>query len=88
MFAPCAFDRDLVRPRRRDCAVELIEARSARMLVTASAIGDDTLQKRAQGYIVPDAFTHGSAEQRRRWFTTRLKTGALESCDTFSAAQP
>ncbi len=57
-------------------------------LQTASAIGDDTLQKRAQGYIVPDAFTHGSAEQRRRWFTTGLKTGALESCDTFSVAQP
>lgn len=54
-------------------------------LRTASAIGDDTLQKRAQGYVVPDAFTHGSAEQRRRWFATGLKGGTLESCDTFSA---
>jgi uncharacterized protein len=56
-------------------------------LHTASAIGDDTLQKRAQGYVVPDAFTHGSAEQRRRWFATGLKTGTLESCDTFGAAR-
>jgi predicted metalloprotease len=57
-------------------------------LRTASAIGDDTLQKRTQGYVVPDAFTHGSAEQRRRWFATGLRTGALESCDTFASAQP
>jgi hypothetical protein len=56
-------------------------------LQTASAIGDDTLQRRAQGYVVPDAFTHGSAEQRKRWFTTGLTTGKLQSCDTFSAAQ-
>lgn len=57
-------------------------------LRTASAIGDDTLQKRTQGYVVPDAFTHGSAEQRQRWFATGLKAGALESCDTFSAPRP
>jgi uncharacterized protein len=56
-------------------------------LQTASAIGDDTLQKRAQGYVVPDAFTHGSSEQRQRWFTNGLKTGTIQSCDTFAAAQ-
>jgi uncharacterized protein len=56
-------------------------------LQTASAIGDDTLQRRAQGRIVPDAFTHGSAEQRKRWFTTGFKQGTLSACDTFSAAQ-
>jgi uncharacterized protein len=56
-------------------------------LQTASAIGDDTLQKRAQGYVVPDAFTHGSAEQRQRWFTNGLKTGTIQGCDTFAAAQ-
>jgi uncharacterized protein len=55
-------------------------------LRTASAIGDDTLQKSAQGYAVPDSFTHGTAEQRSRWFATGLKGGALESCDTFSAS--
>ena len=56
-------------------------------LQTAAAIGDDTLQKRAQGYVVPDSFTHGSAEQRRRWFATGLEAGTLESCDTFRATQ-
>jgi predicted metalloprotease len=56
-------------------------------LKTASAIGDDRLQKQATGYVVPDAFTHGSSQQRTRWFTTGLKSGSLASCDTFSAAQ-
>ena len=56
-------------------------------LQTASAIGDDILQKRAQGYVVPDSFTHGTAAQRTRWFSTGFKTGTVESCDTFSAAQ-
>jgi uncharacterized protein len=56
-------------------------------LQTASAIGDDTLQKRAQGYAVPDSFTHGTAEQRQRWFVTGLKSGTIQGCDTFAAAQ-
>jgi predicted metalloprotease len=56
-------------------------------LRTASAIGDDTLQKQAQGYVVPDAFTHGSAEQRQRWFAAGLKGGTLKSCDTFNATR-
>ena len=56
-------------------------------LQTASAIGDDRLQKKMQGYVVPDSFTHGSAEQRKRWFTTGLKTGSVASCDTFGAEQ-
>jgi predicted metalloprotease len=56
-------------------------------LQTASAIGDDTLQRRAQGRVVPDAFTHGSAEQRKRWFTTGFTQGKLAACDTFAAAQ-
>ena len=56
-------------------------------LQTASAIGDDMLQKRSQGHVVPDSFTHGSSEQRRRWFTTGFKEGAIKSCDTFSAAR-
>jgi uncharacterized protein len=54
---------------------------------TASAIGDDRLQRQAQGYVVPDAFTHGSSAQRTRWFTTGLKSGTIESCDTFRDAQ-
>jgi predicted metalloprotease len=55
---------------------------------TASAIGDDRLQRRTQGYVVPDAFTHGSSQQRTRWFMTGLKSGTLESCDTYSVAEP
>jgi predicted metalloprotease len=51
---------------------------------TASAIGDDKLQKAGQGYAVPDSFTHGSADQRMRWFMTGFKSGNLRSCDTFS----
>jgi predicted metalloprotease len=54
---------------------------------TASAIGDDRLQRQSQGYVVPDAFTHGSSAQRQRWFMSGLKGGKLESCDTFSAAE-
>ena len=54
-------------------------------LQTASAIGDDRLQKQAQGYVVPDAFTHGTSAQRQRWFTTGLKEGKVSACDTFAA---
>ena len=57
-------------------------------LQTAAAIGDDRLQKQAQGYVVPDAFTHGTSEQRQRWFTTGLKEGKVSACDTFGASQP
>jgi len=54
---------------------------------TAAAIGDDMLQKRSQGRVVPDSFTHGSSAQRVRWFTTGLKNGTVSSCNTFSAQQ-
>ena len=56
-------------------------------LQTASAIGDDRLQRQAQGYIVPDAFTHGTSAQRTHWFMTGLKSGQVASCDTFRADQ-
>ena len=54
---------------------------------TASAIGDDRLQRQAQGYVVPDAFTHGTSAQRTRWFMTGLKSGEVGSCDTFRTQQ-
>lgn len=54
-------------------------------LRAASSIGDDTLQKRSRGYVVPDAFTHGSSEQRVRWFKKGFELGDIESGDTFSA---
>jgi uncharacterized protein len=54
-------------------------------LQTASAIGDDRLQQEAQGYVVPDAFTHGTSAQRKHWFMTGFQTGKVSACDTFSA---
>jgi predicted metalloprotease len=53
---------------------------------TAAAIGDDRLQKQAQGYAIPDSFTHGSSEQRQRWFETGLKSGTVAACNTFAAS--
>jgi len=55
-------------------------------LQTASAIGDDRLQKETQGYVVPDAFTHGTSAQRKRWFSNGFNGGKVEACDTMSAA--
>lgn len=54
-------------------------------LRAATAIGDDALQKQAQGYVVPDSFTHGSSAQRVRWFTKGLQTGDVDQGDTFKA---
>jgi predicted metalloprotease len=59
----------------------------AAAMQTAAAIGDDMLQKRSQGRVVPDSFTHGSSEQRQRWFSNGLKNGTVSSCNTFSASQ-
>lgn len=52
-------------------------------LNAASQIGDDRLQKQAQGYVVPDSFTHGSSAQRKRWFKKGFENGSIESCDSF-----
>ena len=57
-------------------------------LNAASQIGDDTLQKRSQGYVVPEAFTHGTSAQRVAWFKQGMQTGQLQSCDTFNGADP
>jgi len=56
-------------------------------LNAASAIGDDRIQRQTQGYVVPDAFTHGSSEQRVQWFKRGYQSGKLEACDTFNADQ-
>ena len=55
-------------------------------LGAASAIGDDRLQRQSQGVVIPESFTHGSSEQRVRWFRRGLERGDTQSCDTFSAA--
>lgn len=54
-------------------------------LQAASAIGDDRLQRQSQGYVVPDSFTHGTSEQRSRWFRKGFETGDIRQGDTFSA---
>ncbi len=53
-------------------------------LSTAAAIGDDRLQKQSQGYAVPDSFTHGTSQQRQQWLTAGLKSGKIDSCNTFA----
>jgi predicted metalloprotease len=55
-------------------------------LAAATAIGDDRLQKQSRGYVVPDGFTHGSSEQRVRWFKRGLDSGDMNQCNTFQAA--
>jgi predicted metalloprotease len=56
-------------------------------LNAASQIGDDMIQKRTQGRVVPDAFTHGSAKQRVDWFTRGFKSGEMKACDTFNSGE-
>lgn len=68
-----------------DATAKILEKGDIEEALNAAAqIGDDRLQKRSQGYVVPDAFTHGSSEQRVRWFKTGLDAKKLEDCDTFS----
>ena len=57
-------------------------------LRAAAAIGDDRLQRQAQGYAVPDSFTHGTSEQRVHWFRVGFETGDIDACDTFSGRSP
>ena len=57
-------------------------------LNAASQIGDDTLQRQTQGYVVPDAFTHGSSKQRVAWFKQGMQSGQIQQCDTFGMQDP
>ena len=72
-----------------DAARQILEAGDVdEALAAASAIGDDQLQREAQGYVVPDSFTHGTSAQRVRWFRLGLAKGSLGDCDTFNAGEP
>ena len=70
-----------------DGANRILEAGDVEEAMTAAAaIGDDALQKQAQGYTVPDSFTHGTSQQRMRWFNQGLSLGDVSKCDTFNVA--
>lgn len=56
-------------------------------LNAASAVGDDSIQKKAQGYVVPESFTHGTSEQRKRWFYKGFQSGTIEGGDTFNTTE-
>jgi predicted metalloprotease len=69
---------------RADRARQIIEQGDVEEALTAAAaVGDDTIQKRSRGQVVPESFTHGSAEQRMQWFQRGLQSGSPEQCDTF-----
>ncbi len=68
---------------KRRNLVDFSDVQSA--LAAATAIGDDRLQMRSRGYVAPESFTHGSSEQRTRWFEVGLQAGEVGACDTFSA---
>ena len=66
--------------------LQIKDADISQILNAATQIGDDRLQQKSQGYVVPDSFTHGSADQRVRWFKRGFDSGRAKDCDTFSAS--
>lgn len=69
--------------RAQQLRLEIDQSDVSEGIAAAQAVGDDRLQTKTQGYVVPDSFTHGSAEQRAEWLTRGLEEGDLQACDTF-----
>jgi predicted metalloprotease len=68
-----------------DASRKILEAGDVEEALNAAAqIGDDRLQKRSQGYVVPESFTHGTSEQRVRWFKQGMQAKDIRDCDTFA----
>jgi uncharacterized protein len=57
-------------------------------LRAAQTIGDDTIQKQSRGYVTPESFSHGTSQQRMKWFSIGFKTGDIKQCDTFNVQNP
>jgi hypothetical protein len=73
--------------QRTDLTEQILEAGDVQQALTAaSAIGDDRLQRDTQGRVTPDSFTHGTSEQRVRWFERGMARGSMDDCDTFATA--
>jgi predicted metalloprotease len=77
-------ENEFLKSQNKPPIIDASDVETALRAVTA--IGDDMLQRKAQVNAVPDSFTHGSAEQRQRWFNTGLRWGSITSCNTFGAA--
>src|SRR5260370_1032242 len=78
-------ENEMLRSEGRPPFIEPGDVEAA--LRTAAAIGDDTLQKKARGYAVPDSFTHGTSEQRQRWLNAGFRSGSVSTCNTVAPAQ-
>ena len=75
--------------KKADATANILEQGDLEEAINAaSQIGDDRLQRKSQGYVVPEAFTHGSSTQRVNWFKRGLQANSLKDCDTFSAQDP
>ena len=72
--------------KHTDQSKHILEAGDVESAMRAAAsVGDDTIQKRTRGYVVPESFTHGSAAERTAWFKRGLTDGTIQGCDTFAA---